>query len=457
MATDLDPLGLLANRRRASIRLGAAEAGPGMVHVTISNRINRMPDASVELDLDLLTQPADYFGALTIAAAQQDARHPLFSGTVITAQPDGRRVRLEAQGGASFAETFVGEMAASAVTAAELVYTLARGAGFEPEQLNVEGLDRMATEMFEVLAPVRGLVVAEKIDFAGVRLIPGVGVIERLRRTLDASDELWRAFDSPAYALVLVSHSLCLDAEESALASIDFALAWLTVRLRYGLADLPDKVAVPFVRAESLAIPQRGELVLIRGLTTSRRWLRQPQNLEAERQVTLDLVNPRFAVEVPSLTLQERLAIQALARATAEPDLLARVHALFEAIEFYTSGTSMGELFTKAERQELVVALPGLTDKQRARVVDLFSQLNNAPLRIRLMKALDEDRVPLARNADVDLLWALRDLRNDVTHGRSSEMPALHDVEHATSIVARMLVFRVARRLREARISADGP
>jgi hypothetical protein len=272
-----------------------------------------------------------------------------------------------------------------------------------------------------------------------------------------ANDEMWREFDAFAYALVLVANRLCLDAEEAGLAAIDFALAWLTLRLRYGLADLPGSTEVNSKRAESLASPRRGDIVFIRGLTTSRRWLRQPRNVEAQREVQLDLLNPRFLPALPSLSMQERLAIHALARAASEPDLLARVHALFEAIEFYASGTSTDELFTGAERKAILDALPAeLSDKQRARVADLLPHLNNAPVRIRLMKALDVDRVPLVRHADIELLWALRKLRNDVTHGRSSELPAVHDVEHATSIVARMLVFRVERRREEGRASTIG-
>jgi hypothetical protein len=149
---------------------------------------------------------------------------------------------------------------------------------------------------------------------------------------------------------------------------------------------------------------------------------------------------------MPSLTLQDRLSLLAFARATRESDPLARVHALFEAIEFYTSGITVPKLFSKSERKALVSSLPAsFSAEQQDRVEHLVSNLNKPPLRIQLMQALDDEAVPMT-SGEVDLLWRLRELRNDVAHGRKSELPAAEDVEHATSIVARMLLYRAATR-----------
>ena len=48
-------------------------------------------------------------------------------------------------------------------------------------------------------------------------------------------------------------------------------------------------------------------------------------------------------------------------------------------------------------------------------------------------------------DSELELLEKLRKLRNNVVHGRSSERPLTDDVEYATSIVARMLVFHASR------------
>jgi len=73
----------------------------------------------------------------------------------------------------------------------------------------------------------------------------------------------------------------------------------------------------------------------------------------------------------------------------------------------------------------------------------VVGQLNNAPLLIRLKKQLDDDKVPIDEG-EIELLLKLRKLRNDVVHGRRSILPEPEDIEYAISIVARMLLCRIA-------------
>lgn len=191
-------------------------------------------------------------------------------------------------------------------------------------------------------------------------------------------------------------------------------------------------------------------------MVTTRQWLRRPETVDQPRAVELERSTPRLDPDLPALTLQERQAILALARATHEPDPLSRVYALWEAIEFYTSGVSVPPLFGRKERKAIKRALPDtLSSQQRERALSLIGELNNAPLRIRLRAAMDADDIPID-DGEVELLWRLRDLRNDVVHGRKTELPAAEDVEYATSIVARMVVHRLAQRRGATRTASSG-
>jgi hypothetical protein len=74
------------------------------------------------------------------------------------------------------------------------------------------------------------------------------------------------------------------------------------------------------------------------------------------------------------------LALLALARATREPEPLAHVHALWEAIEFYAQRTSVEPMFTKAELNELRRLIDDerrdlRSERQRRRVLDQFGGL----------------------------------------------------------------------------------
>lgn len=107
-------------------------------------------------------------------------------------------------------------------------------------------------------------------------------------------------------------------------------------------------------------------------------------------------------------------------------------------------------MFTKNELNELrKLVEDGMPDsfseRQRKRVLDQIDGLNDMPLLTRLRAVLDVDSVPYV-DGEIELLSRVRKLPNGVVHGRGRELPQAEDVEYATSIVARMLVYRVACR-----------
>jgi hypothetical protein len=452
MTADLDALGLLARRRRFSLRFGEAEAGHALRGANMSNAMNQMPNAEVTIDLARLGMPVDYFSGLAMAALEGERVYPRFVGSVVSAEPKANgtdEVEVEAVGAAALSEQQIMGMAVRGVPPFELVYVVARSAGLREEQLNIEGVEQLPRESFEVVAPVDNLVVEQALEFAGVRFLPAESG-SRALAALEVDQDLRDAYTAPAYALVLVTASRCLDAEERGLALIDLAVSWLTVRLRYGLAVLPAGRPLPFRRSKSLASPARRDIVFVRGLATTRQWLRRPRTVAAPRSVDFTPADLRLDPNLPRLTLQERQAVLALARAASELDPLGRVQALFEAVEFYVGDVQADKLFSKGDRKSILGALPPLTPEQSRRIEQLAGDLNNAPLRARLMCTLDIDEVPVSA-AEIELLWRLRELRNDVVHGRRSELPTVEDVEYGVSIVSRMLVHRVSRLLTERR------
>jgi hypothetical protein len=206
----------------------------------------------------------------------------------------------------------------------------------------------------------------------------------------------------------------------------------------------PRGKTVAFDRHESLAHPRRRGLASVRGTTSGRHWIRRPEMAGQDRQIRLsETIRPLDGV-LPRLSIQEQQALLALGRAGREPNLLVRVHSLWEAIEFYCSGVSVDPLFTTEQLQAISGSLPKLEPVQRQRVADAIGQLNSAPLLIRLKKAIRDDNAPVT-DTEVDLLQRLRKLRNEVVHGKRSQLPVPEDVEYATSVVARLLMYRVAR------------
>jgi hypothetical protein len=65
--------------------------------------------------------------------------------------------------------------------------------------------------------------------------------------------------------------------------------------------------------------------------------------------------------------------------------------------------------------------------------------INEPPLLAKLAEAVRQDGVPLAEG-ELELLGRLRKARNDAVHGRTPDVPLREDIDHALSIVARLLV-----------------
>jgi hypothetical protein len=138
-----------------------------------------------------------------------------------------------------------------------------------------------------------------------------------------------------------------------------------------------------------------------------------------------------------------RQALVACARAANETDPISRITALWEAIEFYVSDTSVPDMFSKEELKRVKKALPkDLEQDKRQRMMNVFGALNNPPLFTRLRRRLAVDAVSITQD-ELDLLRRLRDVRNDVAHGRPVDPPTIDDITHGVGIVARMLVHSV--------------
>lgn len=441
---ELDFLGLAKVGPRPTVFFGTTEAAPGLIRGTTSSAINTMPDAHLLLDDSCVSGPIDYFAPLQVGARFDERVIPRFSGSVTTAEPTEEGIVVTALGGASMAETLLGRTAATRVPTAELVYLLARTGGVDDDHLNVQGLDDLPTEIFEVVTPIDGLHVEKPTTFAGARLLPrdhGVRVLAGL----ELDDELREPFDAPAYALALVTRRHMYSAEEDGLAEIDLALAWLTTRLRYGLARLPDGAPLSFSRSQSLHSVNRRDLVCVRGLSTRRQWLREPTSRTAVEMLSLGIGDPRLDPNLRPMTMPERQALLALRRAAMETDPIGCLLAVWEAVEFFCSGKKVAKLFAKDELAVLKELVPtSLTEGQTKKLVRTIETLNDPPLMARLQALIDEQGVPIT-DGEWRLLEALRKMRNDVVHGRDRTPPLPEHLDQAVSVVARLLVYAAER------------
>ena len=444
--TDLDALGLIAARTATRVHFGTSDVSAGVLAGTrLNSAMNQQPTADLYLDLRRSATIPDYFGGVSVAVDHAGTTNQRFAGTVVEAQPGGGgEVAVSAKGAVAMSEGLLGGFVVRGVPTNEMVYTVARTAGMREEQLRIDGLDTLACETFEVVVPIDGLEVHEAVDFAGVRFTSPEAA-SRILVGLNPPVEMGTRFGAPTYALALVTARRVIDAEQEGLGRVDLALAWLTARMRYGLAVLPDGSPLGFNRRQALTRVTRRDIVAVRGLSTTRQWLRIPGVLPEAAAIDLEPNGARHIAQIPRLGQPDRYALLALTRAARETDPIVRLLAIWEAIEFYANGITVPGLFTDEERKRAAAdAVASFSGLQRKRIQDALSGLNHPALGTKLKVALTEDGVPLSRG-EMELLWKLRDLRNAIVHGQGITIPETEDLDYATSMVARMLVYRVHR------------
>ncbi len=379
--------------------------------------------------------PVDYRAEARIEAGAEN----LTRGWVTTADLEGDEVSIEVRNSVVFDEHRIDVLSVVGIDHNEVAWSMSRWMGMAPV---VPGL-RPSLESIAVAMPLTGLELTAEIDLDPVRITPDRRLIEIMAERLNDTPEREAFLAAGAWAVGRVEALLLAVAEEAAVPLIEAAVDRLALEAQYSLATNPSGEALPFVRAALLTDPTAVRTVLAHGRRSGRTWMRSLDNPPVRTATSgRRLVLPAVPGD-PAWTD----ALRAWRRAIREADPLAAVGALFEAVEFYASRTTVPDILGKGEARKVrrAIAAVGLTPEQRGRLAYVLARANEPPLRIRLMAALDADRVPYSAE-EIEKLWSLREHRNDALHGRRRGAPDADDLDLAKGFVNRMLVFRAWRR-----------
>lgn len=344
--------------------------------------------------------------------------HQMIEGSVVAAIPQGGSIEIHVQSAVSMSEESMHGWLLQNLRTQDAVHAAARMAGFDNDHIEIHKLDELPPEVFEVVVGIDGIDPGPPMRIGSVTLVrPTQG-----RRILDQfdPDPEWAAEfeEAPGYAVVYTTNQRMYDAQVDAVAQIDAVLGWLATRTRYGFSHLPDGSLHRFERTESNATPARRDLVALRGLQSTRRWI---QRLGPRlRGTPLDL-NARSRLTEPALPrgvpFQIRQAMLSAHRAITAADPIQRAQALWESIEFFLAGRPTVSMFSASERAELLKSLRASVPKdQHQRVADLLNWTNQPPPKMALKAALDEDSIPIT-DPEFELLFRIRRARNSATHG----------------------------------------
>ena len=368
--------------------------------------------------------------------------HPMIEGSVVAAYPEGDSIEIHAQSAIAMSEEKMHGMVVQEFHPADVAYAIARRSGFDEDNINIHDLDRLPFEVFEIVVGIEGIDAVKPLRIGTTTFVdPAAG--RRILDQFDPQPEWAPEFEAaPAHALVYVTAQRMHDAQQQALAEVDVALSWLAIRSRYGLNHLPDTTLHRYERSESNATPSRRELVAVRGLQTSRRWI---QRLGPRLRSSPMRLDARSRLDQPTLPrglrLQQRQAMLSAQRALSEEDPIQRSQALWEALEFYLAGRPSESLFSRTERRQLLASLrSAVPTEQRQRVADLLNWVDSPPPKQALARAVQAEGIPLSE-PEFDLLFRIRTARNRATHGADVQIPSTDELDYACSILARILVY----------------
>lgn len=344
-------------------------------------------------------------------------------------------------------ELRIGGLSIENVDSREMMWALSVLGGYEEDKVIVQGWSP-SVEKFSVATPIDGIYVDDAFTVGNVTLYPE----DRLSNIAsqmdsDTSGHLQNLYSgASAWAVVTIVSSTLYGAEKKGLEDIERSLAWLTARIHFSSAHLPEGNRNAYKRERTKVQVSRRDLALVSGTTTGRKWLRVSEVLREHPNLSYEefssLQSPKLPLNTPT---QTREAINTWRRAAESTDLLTGVVALWEAVSFYAANTSLDKIFAKEELKIIKEnATKDLEGEKKQRIKEVLSQVNNAPLMVQLKKAMEEDGVPYTEQ-ELALLKKLRDTRNNLVHGRSVEEPNDKDFRYAAAIVGRMLVYRVAK------------
>jgi len=426
---------------RRSVTVGSTLLDRAVRHFT--TRLVGRSEVQAEVVLDLSRTPGfDAFAPLQITSHTGDSATPIFSGTIQDVVLDGETATITATNMSNFKELGAPPLAHREMGAYDMLYMFARTSGFEQENINFQMETRDINETIEVALFITDCHITEPVSLSSaVRLVPNAVHLDRFGA--DAVPPSLRSAVASASAVAVTyvdGEDWLYEAEELGCVQISEAIEWITLQLRNGFSRDQELGARSFSRTVSRGSLRDNGIVLVTGLSTGRSWLRD----RSTPVVSLDMDARVFGElrPLPSRAHRRpRLAAAALARAADEDsDSMARLAALWQALEYYAADASIKSEFSAARARSIRRnATKGLEGEHKKRVLQALQNLNEGSLLMRIAHVADEGGVTFT-DSDRACLKALRNVRNNSVHGGAFEPPTRDDVNQGVSIAARLIL-----------------
>lgn len=444
--------------------IGQIDISPAISNFSYTQKLNDMTVGTIILKQKELIElpPLNYAAEVRLSKTTGSADKIIFRGNVTSAAVKTGEIHLKVAAGIDlFHETLIQGMAVANTSGLEQIWSMMRGAGLGEERINIEGFSKGPKEPFEVVVPLTGLTLTHGISFSEFELTKDARILSVAQTIIkeEGAEILTEFASADVWLRLIVQASTLYDAEVEGLRKIDLFLSRLMSRVQLSVSRIGPHHS-EWDRKGLLNRLTRADVVLVRGLTTRRRWLRRP----FAGSTSILNINELSDIDFPPLTYELPTylneAFLAWRRSIHANHPLAAITALWDAIEFYSSQIKVVDDFTKAEtrqiRRDAVQSIDPNDEARKNRVANVLNLLNQASLIQKFNLAMNEDGVNLA-DEETQILQKLRKTRNDFVHGKNVVIPTDAEMLLARTVVNRILVARVLRLSQQTRSVEPSP
>jgi hypothetical protein len=419
----------------------------------------------------LRAHPVDYAAAASIHIDDRSRPKSGFAGFVDRVEVGNDVIRITLISGLAQAkERRLGGVECRGIRPLEIAWSLMRMAGVDEDRIHIEGFQKGTEETFRVAVPFRALMLEPDLTVTiGDVLLTGSSQVQEWANSYTYPELVEQYRSGPAWMYTDVVARTAVDAESEGMRRIGRAEEWLMLRMRYSYSFAPNGSPFAYARDYQRADYGVAGPVLVGGQVTGRGWIRNRHNPIERPTVQFDETQAGQLPTLPTVVppaVREAIGFWTQARVAQNP--LDAVVLLTTAMEFYTAGAKTTKTFTRRDRRGVKRLVNGhLTDSEdrclreafaaageelseelRARldqtVERVLNELNEPSFLMRLSAAVQEDDVPMS-DAEWETLSGVREMRNDLVHGKHVPQPDPAVLRLALALVNRMIMYRIAR------------
>jgi len=415
----------------------------------ITNKINNVSVATLRFNkCDFLGLGAiNYLDDVIINSARSKNR--VFAGNIVSIKEEpNNQVSISLVLGVELTETGITALTVAHIEHQEVVYSMARMAGFPPDKLHIHELNSSDKQMTAFI-PFKGLLIEEDEAIDDVQFLNRQSLLEKLPKTVESNK--WNGLlDADGWIFFHCTAPHFFEAENVAIEKADVFLAAYSGLLQYAYSVF-DGDFIAWERTREAINLRRQNHILLVVPSTGAVWLRDLSPYKPS-QTTL---RPTVSIDIEAVIgASENFYLPLLIwnRFRDSEDYYVVTIGLWQIIELLSSDIKSPIEFTEAQLRDLSSrTVANLTEEEKPLILAAIKRLNERPLMEKFQKHLENIQLALSKE-ERQLLSKFRTIRNKIEHGTKPNEPSQQEIKLVKALINRIILAS----LKQAKAKTQG-